>query len=144
VLQACADGNVTAFQELTTRHADAIQRQPALVPRASAVQEKLALLTLVRTAFGKGAHERTLTFEELATSIHVPVDQVEMLVMRALSVGLIKGSMDQVDGTLQVTWVLPRSLNSEQLQDLATRYGEWAAKVSRTKETVQEQAPAFA
>ena len=32
--------------------------------------------------------------------------------MRALSLGLIRGSMDQVDGTVDVTWELPQVLVS--------------------------------
>jgi 26S proteasome regulatory subunit N9 len=144
LVQACADGNVVQFQQLSQQYATQIQAQPALVHRAAAVQEKLSLLALVHTAFQKDAHERTLTLTELSTALHVPLDQVELLVMRALSVGLIQGSMDQVDGTVQVTWVMPRSLQTQQLEALATRYGEWANKVQTTNQQTLQTTPAFA
>lgn len=34
--------------------------------------------------------------------------QVELLVMKALSVGLVKGSIDEVDKLVHMTWVQPR------------------------------------
>ncbi|GAX22608.1 26S proteasome regulatory subunit N9 [Fistulifera solaris] len=144
LLQACADGDLTQFQQLTKQHADAIQHQPALVHRATAVHEKLTLLALVKMVFSKPAHERTLSFAEMAGQLMVAEDQVEWILMRALSVKLIKGSIDQVNQTLQVTWVLPRVLNQEQLVSLAGRYGEWAAKVGRIQEKIQDQTVTFA
>ncbi|GAX10725.1 26S proteasome regulatory subunit N9 [Fistulifera solaris] len=144
ILRACADGDLTQFRQLTEQHAEAIQQQPALVHRATAVQEKLTLLALVKMIFAKPAHERTLAFSEIAEQLMVPEDQVEWIIMRALSVKLIKGSIDQVDRTLQVTWVLPRVLNQEQLVSLAGRYGEWAAKVGRIQEKIQDQTVTFA
>jgi len=69
---------------------------------------------------------------------------VEWVVMRALAVGLIKGSIDQCDQVVEVTWVMPRILNKEQLRDLATKFGNWAAEVGKTQEYMQEQTPTFA
>lgn len=144
MLQACADGDVASFRTITSKYSNQIKQKPALANRASAVEEKLVLLALVRTAFAKDSRERTLTFEELSTNLSVPVDDVERIVMRAVSVGLINGLMDQVDQTVQVSWVLPRSLNSKQLQDLASRYGEWAVKVSHTRDEILKHTPTFA
>jgi 26S proteasome regulatory subunit N9 len=144
LLRACADGDLAQFHQLTEQHAEAIQQQPALVHRATAVKEKLTLLALVKIVFAKPAHERTLAFSEIAEQLMVAEDQVEWIIMRALSVKLIKGSIDQVDQTLQVTWVLPRVLNKEQLENLAGRYGEWAAKVGRIQEKIQDQTVTFA
>ena len=40
-----------------------------------------------------------------------------MLVMRALSLGLVKGTIDEVDESVHMTWVQPRVLNTEQVKD---------------------------
>ena len=144
MLKSCSKGDVLEFQKLTQQHADGIAKQPALVHRATAVQEKLTLLALVNYIFEKHSSERTLTFQEIAERLHTPIDQVEWVVMRALSLHLMEGSMDQVDQTVSVTWVLPRVLDNAQLQALASRFGEWAGKVSKTKDYMQEQTPTFA
>ena len=144
MLKACAKGDVLDFQKLTQQYADPIAKQPALVHRANAVQEKLTLLALVNLIFEKHSSERTLGFPEIAERLHVPLEQVEWVVMRAFSLHLMEGSMDQVDQTVSVTWVLPRVLDSTQLQALASRFGEWAVKVSKTKDYMQEQTPTFA
>ena len=41
--------------------------------------------------------------------------QVELLVMKALSLGLVKGSIDQVDKKVHMTWVQPRVLDRNQV-----------------------------
>merc|ERR1712008_524686 len=73
----------------------------------------------------------------------MPTDQVELFIMRALSLGLIKGSMDQVDGTVDVTWAMPRVLDKVQMGALAGRFGEWAVKVSKTSDYMGERVPTF-
>lgn len=41
--------------------------------------------------------------------------QVEMLVMKALSLGLVKGSIDEIDQKVHMTWVQPRVLDLQQV-----------------------------
>lgn len=40
---------------------------------------------------------------------------MELLVMKALSVGLVKGSIDEVDKKVHMTWVQPRVLDLQQV-----------------------------
>jgi 26S proteasome regulatory subunit N9 len=47
------------------------------------------------------------------------------VIMRAMSVGLIKGMIDEVDGIFSVTWVQPRVLSVDQLGVLKTQIGDW-------------------
>ena len=54
--------------------------------------------------------------------------QVEWILMRALSKGLIKGTMDQVDGTVNITWVQPRVLDIAQLGLLSAQLKGWTEK----------------
>ncbi len=107
--------------------------------RRTAVQEKLTLLALVHLVFEKDSTERTINFSEISDRLQVSIDQVEWVVMRAFSVRLLEGSVDQVEQTVQITWVLPRVLNDAQTTDLAGRFESWAVKVKETKELMQEQ-----
>ena len=143
LLSAGARGDVLGFQRVADAHAAAIQMQPSLVSRAEAVKEKITLLALVNMVFERPSLERTLSFEDIAERVVVPLDQVEWVIMRALSLKLIKGTMDQVEQTVDVTWVMPRVLDSKQMSELATRFGEWAVKVSKTKDYMQEHTGAL-
>merc|ERR1712115_83994 len=98
------------------------------------MQEKMTLLALVEMVFERKASERTLEFAEIAERLEIPVDQVEWVIMRAFSVKLMEGTMDQVDGSVHVTWILPRALSVEQMKDLAGQFAAWATKVISTKE----------
>lgn len=154
LLQATAAGDVVLFRKYQQDYASQMAQQtPALVHRAAAVKEKLTLLALVSLIFSKPSHERLLTFEEIAQALRLGdeegvedggINQVEWIVMRALSVHLMEGSIDQVAQTVEVTWVLPRVLNPAQMQELAARFGEWAAKVSTTQESVAHSSQALA
>jgi 26S proteasome regulatory subunit N9 len=109
-----------------------------LVSRAEAVKEKITLLALVNMVFERPSLERTLQFEDIAHRVCVSIEQVEWVIMRALSLKLIEGTMDQVEQTVDVTWVMPRVLNGKQMEELATRFGEWAVKVSKTRDYMLE------
>merc|ERR1712154_613021 len=125
LMTASADGDVDILEKISTEYAEAISKQPTLVNRADVVKEKITLLALVNMIFERPSSERTLTFDDIATRTKMPIEKVELIIMRALSLGLIKGSMDQVDQTVEVTWVMPRVLDGENMRQLATRFGEW-------------------
>jgi len=139
MLQACARGNVNDFKKLCQEtYPTQIASQPALVNMGQQMQEKITLLGLIELVFTKPASERTLTFEEIAKGLEIPLEQVEWVIMRAFSVKLMEGSMDEVDGTVHVTWILPRALGMQQMTDLAIQFGEWATKVDSTKNVMEE------
>lgn len=139
LLRACARGNVNDFKKLCRETYPAqIASQPALVNMGLQMQEKITLLGLIELVFAKPATERHLTFDEIAEGLEIPLDQVEWVVMRAFSVKLMEGIMDQVEGSVHVTWILPRALSAEQMTDLAGKFGTWATKVTSTQELMEE------
>jgi 26S proteasome regulatory subunit N9 len=64
--------------------------------------------------------------------------------MRGLSLGLIRGVIDQVDMTLRLTWVQPRVLATEQIGVMTQRLSAWAATVSTTLKELDALTPEFA
>jgi len=139
LLKACALGNVSNFKKLCQEtYPSQIASQPALVNMGQQMQEKITLLGLVELVFAKPASERTLTFAEIAEGLEIPVEQVEWVIMRAFSVKLMEGTMDEVEGSVHVTWILPRALSAEQMTELAGQFGSWAAKVLSTKDLMEE------
>lgn len=144
LLQTCSRGDVRAFRTMCTQtYHTHIASQPALINMGHKMQEKVTLLGLIELVFAKPASDRTLEYTEIASGLDVPVEDVEWIIMRAFSVKLLEGTMDQVDGTVHITWILPRSLGNEQMADLAGRFGDWAQKVSTIKDRMQEETPAW-
>ena len=64
--------------------------------------------------------------------------------MRALSLKLIKGLLDEVDGTLRVTWVQPRVLQSSQISLMKERLQTWTGTVNNTLQFLENETPEFA
>ncbi|KAE9383471.1 hypothetical protein BT96DRAFT_951309, partial [Gymnopus androsaceus JB14] len=87
--------------------------------------EALAPLLPQESVFKRSADNRTMSFSTIAEETRLPTDEVEHLVMKALSLKLIRGSMDQVDQKAQITWVQPRVLSRTQIGDLAKRLDGW-------------------
>lgn len=45
--------------------------------------------------------------------------------MKAMALGLIKGSIDQLNQDVTVTWVAPKVLESERIEVMLRKFQEW-------------------
>jgi len=61
--------------------------------------------------------------------------------MKALSLKLIKGTIDEVSSTATINWVQPRVLSHSQIGVLARRLTEWCAKLNEVEKFVGEATP---
>ena len=66
-----------------------------------------------------------ISFKRISEACVVSKEDVELLVMKAQSLDLIRGSIDQVSEVVRVEWVLPRYLSTDHLKLLASRIGDW-------------------
>lgn len=55
--------------------------------------------------FKRPSDHRSIKFEEIAEEAKLPLKEVEILIMKALAQGLVKGAIDQVSGVVNMTWV---------------------------------------
>ncbi len=97
-------------------------------------------MTLMEIVFKRSKEDRgKMAFSAIATETRIANEEVEHLVMKALSLGLIKGVIDEVDQIVIVTWVQPRVLDKNQLKHISARIKEWSLKVNERAIDLEEQ-----
>lgn len=129
LLRAFQRGDIEAFARVMSANAAAVAAAPALAASAGLLTEKVTLLAVMELAARKAAADRTISFAELAAALRVPEDAVERVMMRALSLGLVRGSIDEVDRTVNITYIKPRVLDAAQIAVLRERVDAWREKV---------------
>ncbi len=134
LLAAFNAGNLDALSRLEAP----IKGHPALSAHAAFLQEKLCLMSLAQFLFTQVKNDRRVAFSEIAAATKVAQDQIEFLLIRAISVGIIRGSIDQVEGFITVSWIQPRLLDNEQIGELLKAVELWNDKVGNTLQLVQE------
>ncbi|CAF1073704.1 unnamed protein product [Rotaria sp. Silwood1] len=135
LLQAFNVGDVEKYEALKP----VWQVQPDLRMAETILKKKITLLCLMDMIFAAGG-TRALSFNDVATRTKLPLDQIELLAMHALSLGLIRGSIDQVDEKLNMHWVKPRVLDLRQVATLKKRLDQWTNDVKQMSTLVEQQA----
>ena len=129
LLNVFNDGDVVGFNRLVNANRVVFEQTAVLVASQALLKQKIALLCLMKIVFDRPPHERSIPFADIANACKLPIDQVEWLVMRAFSQSLLKGSIDQVTGVVNVTWLLPRVLDVNQTKVLDEKLVAWTSKV---------------
>lgn len=126
LLYSLNDGNITAFESLSGH----LSKQPILQNSLPFLRQKICLTALIEAIFKRPTSNRTLTFEIIAKEAHLVSEEVEHLVMKALSLGLLKGFIDEVAETVTITWLQPRVMNRENIDSMRQRLVQWDNEVS--------------
>lgn len=125
IIHAFNKGDLSTFESL--------QNQWTVVPEICEnyirIRQKIMLMALLAKIFQRPTDERTLTFIELSEATHNSIDQIEDLVMKALSLNLVRGSIDEINQTVTITWVQPRVLDHNQLTFMCGQMNDWCNKV---------------
>ncbi|KAH7833936.1 hypothetical protein Vadar_011245 [Vaccinium darrowii] len=87
------------------------------------------------------SEDRTIPLSVIAERTKLTVEDVEYLLMKSLSVHLIEGIIDQVEGTVHVSWVQPRVLGISQIKSLRDRLDNWVDKVHTALLSVEAETP---
>jgi len=126
------EGNIGKFEAL----APLFPQEPILQENYAFLRQKICLMALIESVFKRNADDRTMSFQNIAEETRLPLDEVEHLVMKALSLKLIRGSLDQVDEKAQITWVQPRVLPREQIGQLSGRLSAWVDKLNAVEQRI--------
>ena len=119
-------GDLAAYDVL----AGHISSNPLLSEHRDGLRQKIYLAALTEAVFRRPPHDRTMSFQTIAEETKVRPDEIEHLIMKALSLGLLRGSIDQVDEIARINWVQPKVLDMKQVDGMRTRLQEWDSSVN--------------
>lgn len=138
LLTAFNAGDIAGFQKVFKAQKTS---QAVLSENEAFLNQKIRIMALIEMIFHRNSNSRELSFDEIAAACELKVDEVELLLMKACSLGVIKGEIDQVDLKVRVKWVQPRVLSTTQLSSVKERLVDWAGKVKNTAHYLEENAP---
>ena len=104
------------------------------------LRQKISLLCLMEMTFKRSANNRTITFDEIAKETRLPLKEVELLIMKALAQGLVRGAIDQVSGAVNMTWVQPRVLDKNQVAAMANTLDAWMESITNMEQLIENKA----
>lgn len=137
-VQLCNDGDVSGFEAFCTVNTDAIRCIPDIAGALPRLREKVRLMALLHLVFYTPAEQRTFSFQTIAQRCSLSVDDVEELVLSALALKIIEGSIDGLEEIVVVSWVQPRVLSVGEIRELAARLGNWLDVVKNASANVTE------
>ncbi|MCJ1349527.1 26S proteasome regulatory subunit [Peltigera leucophlebia] len=102
-----------------------------LEAHAQFLWQKISLSALTEAVFRRPPHDRAMTFATVASETHVKPEEIEILIMKALSLGLLRGSIDQVAEVARIQWVQPKVLDMKQIESMRLRLKDWDSSVNQ-------------
>ncbi|OIW26405.1 hypothetical protein CONLIGDRAFT_683390 [Coniochaeta ligniaria NRRL 30616] len=120
-------GDLAAYDVLSGH----IQSNPLLAQNANQLRQKIYLAALTEAVFRRPPHDRAMDFATIASETKVRPDEIEHLIMKALSLGLLRGTIDQVDEVAHINWVQPKVLDMKQIGNMRQRLKDWDSSVNQ-------------
>jgi 26S proteasome regulatory subunit N9 len=101
------------------------------------LEQKVRIIAFLEMIFELGKDERSISFAKIGETCQIEQQDVELLVMKAMSLNLIKGTIDEVQQLVHVDWVQPRYLNKKHLEIMSNKMGEWSDKLEQVIRLVE-------
>ncbi|ORY15899.1 hypothetical protein BCR34DRAFT_622695 [Clohesyomyces aquaticus] len=127
LLYAFNSGDLRAYDVL----AGNISKVPLLKEHQTFLYQKISLSALTETVFRRPPHDRAMTFSTISEETKVQPNEIEHLIMKALSLGLLRGTIDQVSEVARINWVQPKVLDLKQIESMRDRLRSWDSSVNQ-------------
>jgi len=82
-------------------------------------------MAFLELAFNLPKNNRVIGFDALSKATSIPVEHVEFMVMKAMALLLIRGSIDQIKREVTISWVAPKVLETDRITIMLSKFSEW-------------------
>lgn len=102
--------------------------QEVLQDNLEFLKMKIRISSLLEIVFQKNKNERVIAYKEITDFCSCAPEDIEFIVVKAFSLGLIKGYVDEVEQKVIINWIKPKYLEREKVAILNTRIENWITK----------------
>lgn len=138
ILKSLNTANIDEFEECLKKYEAQISSSEELVKNQNQLEQKIKILAFLDLIFHREKGDRNLDFSLIAEITRLRVEDVELLVMKSMSLGLVQGTIDQVDQIVRVSWIKPRMLPKDKLKVMSEKLGKWDAQIKQTLELLTQ------
>ncbi|KRY31005.1 putative 26S proteasome non-ATPase regulatory subunit 13 [Trichinella spiralis] len=136
VIRAFDRGDRAAFENLRPRWS----KEAILNVKSNFLEEKMHLMSLLSAAQVCASKRRPLQMTEISRRENIPMTDVDILLVKAMSMKLISGNIDQVEGCVYISWVVPKVLNKQEIVEMADDFIGWYGKMHKLLKSVEQTA----
>jgi 26S proteasome regulatory subunit N9 len=83
------------------------------------------IISFLELLFEIEKDDRSLNFDRIVAHCKVDKNDIELLLMKAMSLQLNKGNIDEVYEVIHVDWMFPRYLSKSHIQIIARILQDW-------------------
>lgn len=94
-------------------------------------------MKFLEIVFNLPKSDRVIKFATVARECAIPVEHVEMMVMKAMALGLTKGLIDQLNEEVTISWIAPKVLENERIGVMLGKFEEWDQGVEKVYKMVK-------
>jgi 26S proteasome regulatory subunit N9 len=132
ILKALNTANIEEFEDCLVRYHAQITLNEDIAKNEAQLQKKIRILAFLDLIFHRDKGDRNLDFQLIADTTKMGVEEIEFLVMKAMSLGLVKGVIDQVDQIVRISWVKPRLLAKDKIKIMSEKLARWDQQIKDT------------
>jgi 26S proteasome regulatory subunit N9 len=140
LMRTLGHGQIAEFEAAFNAAQGALAKFPNILKEQKYLSQKVRIIAFLELIFDLGKDERSVPFERIASACQIEMDKVEYLLIKSMSLLLVRGTIDEVDQVVHIDWAMPRYLSKEHLQKMHSKMEQWEDKMNNVIGLCESQA----
>ena len=132
ILETLNTSNIDEFENCLVKYHAQIPLLEELIKNENQLHQKIKILAFLDLIFHREKGDRNLDFKLIAETTKLRIEDVELLVMKPMSLGLVQRIIDQIDQIVRVSWVKPRMLPKDKIRIMSEKLAKWDFQIKET------------
>ncbi|GME79142.1 unnamed protein product [Ambrosiozyma monospora] len=138
LLVSLNEGDLKGFNSVLNAHSQDLHSLG--ITNLDSLREKFCIMSFIELISIHTNSSKSVKFEVVLKNIELinTPEEVESLIMKCLSLGLVKGSINQVQSRFDISWIQPRILTKSQISKMSENLVQWSDKVNGLNKYMSE------